>query len=114
MIATEIFVILDHSLEMPSVIRDLAVAPQRVSRNIGSLCESFVHLLLQIVEFRKYGRRASRTTRPRRSPVVTADHLEGTGHRVGTMHDGFEHLLDVRRDEHLPTNLLEVDTQSYR
>ena len=27
--------------------------------------------------------------------MITADHSEGTDHRVGTMRDGFEHQLDV-------------------
>merc|ERR1712086_893254 len=83
----------------------------------GSLRESFAHsryiwfkktLIPQIGKTRVADDAAQ--TGPRRSPVITADHSEGTGHRVGTMRDGFEHRLDVRRDEHLPTNLSSTTT----
>ena len=69
----------------------------------GSLCESLVHL--RYIWFNSANREDERRGRcgpdgARWSPD-TADHSEGTGHRVGTMHDGFEqHRLDVRRDEH--------------
>ena len=43
-------------------------------------------------------------TRPRWSPVSTADHSEGSGHRLGTMRDGCERQFDVRFDEHFSSN----------
>ena len=34
--------------------------------------------------------------------MSTADPSEGSGHRLGTMRDGYELYFDVRLDEHLP------------
>ena len=76
----------------------------------GSLCESLVHS--RYIWFNSANREDERRGRrgpdgARWSPPTIR---RGTGHRVGTMRDGFEHRLDVRRDEHLPTNLSSTTT----
>ena len=66
-----------------------------------------------MAQFRDYAmereRRAGRGPDGARCAVSTANPSEGSGHRLGTMRDGYERYFDVRLDEHLPSSQVNND-----